>query len=160
MVDWTSVAISIGICLTIALLEGLLSGDGVKTWYPHLRKPRWHIPLWAFVIVAVLVYIIDGFVAYRVLTVVPSWEGVTVSLTALVVVMTLNALWNYAFFEYRSPLLGFFGLVGFLGPLMILQVALFVYDIVAAWAHMTYLLWVVAYDLPLFYAIWRLNPER
>jgi hypothetical protein len=43
---------------------------------------------------------------------------------------------------------------------MILQVALFVYDIVAAWAHMTYLLWVVAYDLPLFYAIWRLNPER
>jgi translocator protein len=159
MVEWTSVAVSVGICFTIAVLEGFLSGDGIKTWYPHLRKPRWHIPLWAFVIVGVLVYIIDGFVAYRVLTAVPSWEGVTVTLTALVVVMIFNALWNYAFFEYRSPLVGFFGLVAFLGPLVVLQVALFVYDIVAAWAHMTYVLWIVAYDLPLFYAIWRLNPE-
>jgi tryptophan-rich sensory protein len=97
---------------------------------------------------------IDGFVTYRILTVVPSVGDRAVALTALVVVMVLNALWNYAFFEYRSTL------VGFLGPLLVFQTALFVYDPVAAWAHVVYTLYVLAYDVPLLYAIWRLNPAR
>ena len=80
-------------------------------------------------------------------------------MTALVAVMVLNALWNYAFFEYRSTLIGFFGLVGFLCPLAVLQVCLFAYEEVAAWAHLAYTVFVVGYDLPLFYALWRLNPD-
>ena len=69
----------------------------------------------------------------------------------------INALWTYAFFEYRSTLIGLLGLIAFLGPLIVLQVALFAYDSLAAWVHLPYLIWVVAYDLPLFYALWRLN---
>jgi translocator protein len=163
MISWAAVAASVGICLSVAALEGLLTaaaGDGLKAWYPRLRKPRWHMPLWASGVVAALVYVIDGFVAYRALTAFPSREGSVVALTALVVVMVLNASWNYAFFAYRSTLIGFLGLVGFLGPLVVLQVALFAYDAVAAWAHMAYLLYVVTYDLPLFWAIRRLNPEQ
>jgi hypothetical protein len=57
-------------------------------------------------------------------------------------------------------LVGFLGVVGFLGPLLVLQTALFAYDTVAAWTHIAYTLWVIAYDLPLFYVMWRLNPER
>lgn len=79
-------------------------------------------------------------------------------MTALVVVMVLNALWSHAFFKHRSTLVGFLGIVGFLGPLLVLQTALFVYDAVAAWAHLAYTLYVLAYDVPLFYKIWRLNP--
>ena len=41
-----------------------------------------------------IVYVIDGFVAYRMLTAVPSVGDRAVALTALVVVMVLNALWN------------------------------------------------------------------
>ncbi len=157
MVSWAAVAVSVSICVAVAILEGLLTGDGLKTWYPRLRKPQWHVPLWAFVIVAVLVYLVDGFVAYRTLTAVATQEGQVVLLTALVVVMVLNALWNYAFFEYRSTLIGLLGLVAYLGPLVVLQVALFAYDALAAWVHMPYAIWVIAYDLPLFYAMWRLN---
>jgi len=29
-----------------------------------------------------------------------------------------------------------------------------------AWAHVAYTLYVILYDVPLFYAIWRLNPDR
>lgn len=105
-------------------------------------------------------YVIDGFVAYRVLTAVPSAGDRTVALTALVVVMVLNALWNYAFFEYRSTLVGFLGIIGFLGLLLVLQTALFVYDPVAVWVHLAYALYVLAYDVPLFYEIRRLNPGR
>jgi hypothetical protein len=40
----------------------------------------------------------------------------------------------------------------------VLQTALFVYDPAAAWAHKAYTLYVLAYDVPLFYRLWRLNP--
>jgi translocator protein len=157
---WTPLACAVGLCVAVAVLEGFLTGSGLKDWYPRLRKPRWQIPLWASVAVGLTVYVIDGFVAYRLLTAVPSVGDRTVALTALVVVMVLNALWNYAFFEYRSTLVGFLGIVGFLGPLLVLQTALFVYDPPAAWVHMVYTLYVLAYDVPLFYEIRRLNPER
>jgi len=158
--DWAPLAYAVGLCAAVAVLEGVLTGSGLRDWYPRLRKPRWQIPLWASVLVGLIVYVIDGFVAYRMLTAVPAVGDRWVALTALVVVMVLNALWNYAFFEYRSTLVGFLGLIGFLGPLLGLQTALFVYDPVAAWAHMAYTLYVLAYDVPLFYAIWRLNPSR
>ncbi len=158
--DWAPLAVSVGLCAAVAVLEGLLTGSGLKDWYPHLRKPRWHIPLWTSIVVGLTVYAIDGFVAYRALTVVSPVGDRAVALTALVVVMVLNALWNYAFFEYRSTLVGFLGLIGFLGPLFVLQTALFVYDPVAAWVHLVYTLFVLAYDVPLFYTLWRLNPGR
>lgn len=158
--DWAPLSYAFGLCAAVAVLEALLTGSGLKDWYPHLRKPRWQIPLWASVAVGLIVYAIDGFVAYRVLTAVPSAGDRVVALTALVVVMVLNALWSYAFFEYRSALVGFLGIIGFLGPLLVLQTALFVYDPPAAWAHLAYTLYVLAYDVPLFYAIWRLNPGR
>ena len=155
---WAPLALSVGLCVVVALLEGFLTGSGLGDWYPSLRKPRWQIPLWASVVVGLLVYVIDGFVAYRLLTAVPSVGDRAVGLTALVVVMVLNALWNYAFFEYRSTLVGFLGVVGFLGPLLVLQTALFAYDPPAGWVHMAYALYVIAYDVPLFYKIRRLNP--
>ena len=157
---WAPLAISVGLCAAVAVLEGFLTGSGLKDWYPHLRKPWWHIPLWASIVIGLIVYAIDGFVAYRALTAVSPVGDRAVALTALVVVMVLNALWNYAFFEYRSTLVGFLGLIGFLGPLFVLQTVLFVYDPVAAWVHLAYTLYVLAYDVPLFYTIRRLNPGR
>lgn len=157
--DWAPLGIAVGLCAAVAVLEGLLTGDGLKTWYPRLRKPWWQIPLWTSIVVGIVVYAIDGFVAYRVLTAVPSAGDRVVALTALVVVMVLNALWNYVFLGYRSTLIGFLGIIGFLGPLLVLQVALFAYDAVAAWVHLPYTIYVLAYDVPLFYAIRRLNPD-
>ncbi|HEV2744907.1 MAG TPA: TspO/MBR family protein, partial [Rubrobacter sp.] len=107
--DWASLALSVGLCVAVAILEGFLTGSGLKDWYPRLRKPWWQIPLWASIAVGLIVYVIDGFVAYRVLTAIPSVGDRWVTLTALVVVMVLNALWNYAFFEYRSTMVGFLG---------------------------------------------------
>ncbi len=61
----------------------------------------------AHVAVGPIVYAIDGLVAYRVLTAVPSAGDRAVASTALVVMMVLNAPWNHAYFEYRSTLVGF-----------------------------------------------------
>lgn len=43
--DWTPLAFSVGLCVAVAVLEGFLTGSGLKDWYPHLRKPRRQIPL-------------------------------------------------------------------------------------------------------------------
>jgi len=86
---WTPLAYAVGLCAAVAVLEGLLTGSGLKDWYPHLRKPRWQIPLWASILVGLIVYVIDGFVAYRMLTAVPSVGDRAVALTALVVVKGL-----------------------------------------------------------------------
>lgn len=91
-----------------------------------MRKPRRQFPLRSHVAVGPIVYAIDGFVAYRVLTAVPSAGDRAVASTALVVVMVLNAPWNHAYFEYRSTL------VGFSGPLLCVLQTAFAYDAVAA----------------------------
>jgi tryptophan-rich sensory protein len=71
--------------------------------------------------------------------------------------MLFNALWNHLVFETRDLLVGLLGLIAFLAPLAILQVALVVHDRRAAAALAVYVAWVVLYDIPLFHALWRLN---
>ena len=49
--DWASLTLSVGLCVAVAILEGFLTGSGLKDWYPRLRKPWWQIPLWASIAV-------------------------------------------------------------------------------------------------------------
>jgi len=155
--NYRALGVAIALCLAVAALEGMIGADGVLTWYPTLKKPDWHLPMAAFIAVAMLVYLIDGFVAYRLWAATSVRGSRVIGLTSLAVVMVYNALWNYAFFESESTLIGLLGLLAFLGPLLMLQVTLCVYDTMAALVHGVYLAWVVLYDLPLFYTIWRLN---
>ena len=158
VLDWIGLAVAVGICVSVAVIEGAITPDAVKTWYPTLKKPWWNLPFAGFVAVAIVVYVIDGFVAYRLWSIATPPGSRAIGLTALVVVMVFNALWNCALFATRNTLIGWLGLLAFLAPLLILQVALFVFDAPAAWTHLAYGAWVVGYDLPLFYRIWRLNP--
>ena len=158
VLDWIGLAVAVGICVSVAVIEGAITPDAVKTWYPTLKKPWWNLPFAGFVAVAIVVYVIDGFVAYRLWSIATPPGSRAIGLTALVVVMVFNALWNCALFATRNTLIGWLGLLAFLAPLLILQVALFVFDAPAAWTHLAYVAWVVGYDLPLFYRIWRLNP--
>ena len=78
--------------------------------------------------------------------------------------MPLTQKFSYLFsislgLSMLTYLLRGFGIVTFLPPLVVLQVALFLYDRVAAWSHLAYTAFVIGYDLPLFYTIWRLNPK-
>jgi len=72
-------------------------------------------------------------------------------------VLAGNELWNAAFLGRRSPRAGFLGVLVFLGPLLALQnsVAL---DRPSVIALTPYTLWVIGYDVPWTYQLWRLNP--
>jgi tryptophan-rich sensory protein len=156
-VEVVPLVVSAAVCIALAVLGNLWVGDALKTWYPSLAKPRLLPPLWAFIAVAVAVYVVEGVVLYRLLVRVAPPEGKVVAVTALVVLMVCNEAWNYAFFGLRSTLAALVGIVGFLAPLTVLMVALFAYEPVSGWLMLPYCAWVV-YDVWWVHQLWRLNP--
>jgi hypothetical protein len=49
---------------------------------PTLKKPRFQLPLWAFISVGIIVYIFDTVIAYRLLTLVVDQSDRLIALTA------------------------------------------------------------------------------
>jgi translocator protein len=154
----TSLTIALVICLSFALLGNLWVGNALQTWYKNLKKPKFLVPLWGFYFIGATVYLLDAIVLYRLLSFVESFQGKSITLTAMVVIMAYNEAWNYAFFGMRSTLAGLVGIVSFLAPLTILMVALFQYEIISGWLLVPYCGWVI-YDVIWVYGLWRLNSD-
>ncbi len=71
-------------------------------------------------------------------------------------VLVANEAWNLLLFGRRSPGLAFAGLLGFLAPLAFLQRSVWS-DQRSRAALLPYTAWVVVYDMPWSYRLWRLN---
>jgi tryptophan-rich sensory protein len=155
-VELSSLALSIFICVSLALLGNVWVGDALHTWYKGLIKPKFLVPLWGFYTVGIVVYLLDAIVLYRLLVFIESFQGKSITLTAMIVVMIYNEAWNYAFFGVRSALAGLVGIVAFLAPLTILMVALFQYEVISGWLLVPYCGWVM-YDVGWVYRLWQLN---
>ena len=148
---WAPLAYAVRLCTAGAVLEEVLMGSGLKDWCPRLREPRWQIPLWASHPGR------TDRARYRRLRGLADAEGGPVGGGRGGRVAGARRRDGAErpvelLFEYRGAL------VGFLGPLLVLQTALFVYDPVAASAHLVYTLYVLTYDASLFYATWRRDP--
>jgi len=52
---------------------------------------------------------------------------------------------------------GFLGVLAFLAPLLILQMILLLVESISAFLMFTYVLWVILYDIPWSYTLWKLN---
>jgi tryptophan-rich sensory protein len=155
--DLTALAVAVGVSLGMAALGTVLAGDSLKTWYPTIRHPRFEPPLWGFVLVGLVVYVIDAIVLYRLLVVVDDSGMRVAAIAALLVVMLGNELWNALLFRLRSPYAAMIGLVGFIGLLGVLVVTLFLADPVSGWLMLAYLAWVVGFDVPWILRLWHLN---
>jgi len=89
-------------CLAGAVLEGVLSGSGVKARFAELRLPTYS-PSFAMWVVIGLAYYALCFVLLSRLLAVPDpaalhWTGIGL----IGVVLVLNGYWNYVFFRRRS----------------------------------------------------------
>jgi len=147
---------AIALCLVMALTEILLGTKGLA-WYADIEKPTWHLPMSGWALVVILVYLLNGFIAFRLLSVPLRTGERVIGLVSLVIVMLFNSIWTYAFLASENTLVGVLGLIAYLAPLSILQTSLWFYDRKSAVFLMPYFAWVVLYDIPLYYAIWRLN---
>lgn len=93
---------ALGACALSVALEGLFAGGGIKQRLAELRVPRYAPPLWGWIVIGVVYYVICFVVLYRLLSMpetVPSRNSALVLLGSL---MFTNALWNYFFFRTRN----------------------------------------------------------
>ena len=159
MATWNISALLFAVALSLgmAIVGGLLTGNQLTQWFATLHKPRLQLPLWGFVCIGLYGYLVDSIIAYRLLTVVPGQTARIVALTALIIVMLYNELWNIVLFRWHNTYAAFLGILVFLIPLIFLQVTLVLVDAVSAWLVFVYVLWVFGYDIPWAYRLWRLN---
>jgi benzodiazapine receptor len=155
--DLSALAIAVGVALAMAMAGTVLSGDALRTWYPTLRHPSWEPPIWGWVVIGLVAYVLEGIVLYRLLTVVTDDAERAVAILALLVVMLANELWNAVLFRMRSPRAAFFSLLAFLGLVLGLEAILAMVDPTSAFILLPYAVWVAAYDVQWSYRLWRIN---
>lgn len=73
-------------------------------------------------------------------------------------VLAGNELWNVALFGRRSTKAGFLGILAFTVPVVLLQSSV-AEDRVSTLVLGPYTGWVVGYDIPWAYQLWRRNPR-
>jgi translocator protein len=146
------------ICGLSVLLEGLFAGKGVKEYMERLRSPSYALPVWGWFILGGLYYVICFAVVYRLLS---SGNGRTqrnVALVLILVVMSINALWNFFFFRMKSLSLSFATSI----PYSLIAVALFIcllqFDRIAAWFLLPYMIYLIYANL-WGYKLWKLNSQ-
>lgn len=136
-----------------AILGNAFIGRDSMAWFSALRRPRMQLPMSGFYVVGAAYYVLMGLVLHRAL--------IRCDLRAYrlaMVVLASNEIWNALLFGRRSTRDAFLGILAFLVPLGLLQAAV-AKDRPSRTAVGSYVAWVVCYDIPWTYRLWRLNAE-
>lgn len=96
-----TLAVSVGCCVAVGLISGLLTRTAISGWYATLVKPWFNPPNWIFGPVWTALYILMGVAAWMV------WQQPvshlrTLGLACFVVQLALNFLWSLIFFRWHS----------------------------------------------------------
>jgi hypothetical protein len=136
-----------------AVLGNAFIGADAMRLFRGLARPRWQLSTPGFVAVGGAYYLVLGYVLTRS---VDRQHGRSSALALSVLVG--NEACNAALFGHRSTRNGFLGAIAFLVPLFGLQLSVW-RDRQSRRVLMPYTAFVVLYDLPWIYRLWRLNPE-
>jgi len=134
------------------VLGNAFVGRESLAWFQGLRRPAMQLPMPGFYAAGVVYYLLMGVVIHR--------AGVREDARAYrraIAVLASNELWNAAFFGRRSTRAGVLGIIAFTAPLGLLHASV-AGDRVSTIALGSYTAWVVGYDIPWAYQLWRLNP--
>ena len=136
---------------TAAVLGNAFVSKEAIAWFRGLRAPRRQLPMPGFVAVAAIYYVIMSVVLAR------SVDRRSVPAVGwALAVLVGNEAWNALLFGRRSPRAAFVGLLGFVVPLAALQRSVWP-DRLSRRVLLPYSTYVVVYDVPWAYRLWRLN---
>lgn len=144
-------------CVALGYFSGLVTREGVETWYPTLQKPAFNPPNAIFGPVWTVLYVMMGIAAGLV------WDKIEMQkeivkkgLMFFAIQLALNLLWSYLFFGLHNPLLALIEIV--LLWLMIYETftKFIKVDKIAGYLLIPYLLWVT-FAAVLNGSIWWLN---
>jgi len=153
-----AILMSLGICVIAAILEGLFAGKNVKTFLKKLRTPRYAPPLWAWVITGVCYYATCFTILYRIFRHDGDASIKYIALTLLLVVMAVNAFWNYFFFRLENLFYSFVLSIIYSLVAVALFICLIQLDKIAALAQVPYLIYLI-YAFYWGYGLLKLNPN-
>lgn len=119
----------------------LVTMPAIPGWYAGLAKPWFTPPNWLFGPAWTLLYALMAFAFWRVLTIDrPTFDKRT-AIIAFLVQISLNGLWSFAFFGWRSPGAGLV-VIAFLWLAIAATISAFArLDRMAAWLLAPYLAW-------------------
>ncbi len=147
---------ALAICGVSASLEGLAAGRGVARRFAELRLPRYSPPLPLWIVIGLLYYAICFYVSYRLLSGGVGWSPRGAAFALLLVLMSLNVIWNVVFFRRRNLRASYFGFWPYVVVAVALLVVLRYTDVQAAWVFLPYVIYL-AYATWWGYRLWRLN---
>ena len=153
-----AVLISLGICVISAILEGLFARKNVKPFFAKLKWPSYSAPLWVWYIIGVFYYVIFFFLLYRIFRDEEEATLRNASLAMVLVMMAVNAGWNYVFFRKQDLFLSFIPFAFYPFLAIALFITLLQFDTAAACALGAYLVYLV-YAVSWSYRLWKLNPK-
>lgn len=151
------IIIMIVTCVVVGVISGLLTQEGVNTWYTTIEKPSFNPPNGVFAPVWTTLYVMMGIAAGLVWHEIDRQkELVKKGLTFFAIQLALNALWSFLFFGLHNPLLALIEIV--LLWLMIYETFVQFNKVnkIAGYLFIPYLLWVT-FALALNASIWWLN---
>ena len=149
---WSPLLKSVPPTVAAAVLGNAFVGKDALRWLDGLQKPRMQLPLPGFLTVGALYYVAIGTVLHR-SAVRMDDRAYRLATTVLVA----NETWNVILFGRRSTRGAFVGVLGFTVPLALLQLSVRE-DRLSTIALTPYTAWVIGYDIPWTYLLWRRNP--
>ena len=142
---------SVAPTVAAAVLGNAFVGRDSLRWLDELQQPRMQLPLPGFLAVGATYYLSIGTVLHR--SVVRSDRRAH---RLAMVVLVGNETWNVILFGRRSTRGAFLGVLGFTVPVVLLQLSVRG-DRVSTLALAPYTAWVIGYDIPWTYLLWRRN---
>ncbi len=155
--DGLKLLISLTVCIGAGLIGSLFTRGSIPTWYSLLQKPSFTPPSWLFAPVWFLLYILMGISAFLI------WRKgfrqfqVRESIIIFTVQLFLNALWSYAFFGLKSPLIGLLVIVPLWTAILLTMLNFYKVSKTASLLLIPYILWV-SYATVLNFWFYLLNP--
>ncbi|MGK7396861.1 MAG: TspO/MBR family protein [Candidatus Cyclobacteriaceae bacterium M3_2C_046] len=146
---------TIFICLLFAGIGIILSGD-FAGWFAGLNHPWYSLPIFVWNIVEILFYLIIAVILYRLFNKKEESFPKKAIIALTIAVIIYNEIWNYVLVGAENMMIGFIGLVPYLGMVGLLYYNFLKHDRVNAWILTPYLIWLV-YDVILTFGLWTLN---
>jgi len=152
---WAALAFFVGISIFAGAAGSFFTASSVSGWYPGLMQPDLNPPAWVFGPVWTFLYITMGIAAFLVYD--KGGKGTKAALGVFIFQLALNLCWSILFFGFRSPALGFIGILPLWASIAYMICLFHGIDRRAAYLIAPYLLWV-SFASYLNFGIMALNP--
>lgn len=139
-IDWTKLALAVGLCLGTGFLGSLVTTPSIDNWYQTLNKPQFNPPNWIFAPVWTALFILMGISLYLV------WISRSPKSKAakhlFYLQLCLNVLWSYVFFGMHQPFLAFVDIVALWTAIFLTIKAFVPVSKAASYLLFPYIAWV------------------